>query len=101
MCPEAVIQYLDTYWEDIEPFEIPATIKSNNVSLLNVWACWRDDQGNFHALDYTDDNIAVYIFKGAYPIKYEDDYESMDCDQIVLKDLKINCTPFVFDLVKR
>lgn len=88
-CPEAVKQYLAKHWEDVEPFEHPATIRSNSISLANVWACWSDEHGDFHALDYSNGDIAVYVFKGAYPIKYEDGYESMDCDQVVLKDLEI------------
>ena len=77
-CPTEVQRYLDEHWEDVEPFEEPATIQGNDFSLLNVWACWYDEHGHFHALDCTDGTVTGYVFTGAYLIKYEAPHESVD-----------------------
>jgi len=79
-CPEEVQQYLDKHWEDVEPFEEPATIQGNDISLSNVWACWYDEHGDWHALDYSDGNLKGYVFTGAYPVKCETTYESVNED---------------------
>jgi len=77
-CPQAVLDYLAN-WEDVEPFQEPSQVSGAGISLRNVWAIWRDEVGNLHALDYTNGKLSDMVFKGAYPVAYDQaDSQSID-----------------------
>ncbi|MDD2731187.1 MAG: hypothetical protein PHW33_03645 [Candidatus Portnoybacteria bacterium] len=89
-CPQAVLDCLaNSDWEDIEPFDTPAQIKGKDIDLQNVWALWRGEQNDMHAVDYTDSNLRHYIFTGAYPVAVHDDLGE-DTGPVIVRDFEFS-----------